>query len=84
MTILIIDEDSIDNWDSDNKTYLDLDIEHVVAELEQFIENVKERNVVIIKIQKHIDEIEKLIGEDETYESVVHSLIQKSSFSKNF
>lgn len=81
---ITIDENTVDNWDSDSKTYLDLNIEDVIIELEQFVENVKERNVVIVKIQKHIDEIEKLIGDDETYENVVHSLIQKSNFSMNF
>lgn len=81
---ITIDENTVDNWDPVSKTYLELNIEDVIAELEEFVENVKERNVVIVKIQKHIDEIEKLIGDDETYENVVHSLIQKSNFSMNF
>lgn len=72
-----IEETFIDNYDED-KGYQDLNIEDVLSNLEQCIENIKEKNYIISKIQKYITEIGKLVDGDETNQQIVRSMIDKS------
>jgi hypothetical protein len=75
---ITLDEDTYDNYKDGQ--YHDLDIEMVIGTLEEFIEHVREKNKTILKIQKHIDEIEKIVESEEGFEEVIRSMINHSSF----
>ena len=73
--------DTLDNYDFDTKSLLDLNIEDVISKLHESIQNVKEKNLIITKIQKHINSIEEIINEnddDGSIGSIVKTLINNS------
>jgi hypothetical protein len=75
---ITVDEDTYDNYKDGE--YHDLDIEMVIGTLDEFIELVRDKNKTILKIQKHIEEIEKIVLDDEGFEQVARSLIMSTSF----
>lgn len=73
--------DTLDNYDLDTSSLLDLNIEDVISKLHESIQNVKEKNLIITKIQKHINSIEEIINENDDDESIgriVKNLINNS------
>lgn len=73
--------DTLDNYDLDTSSLLDLNIEDVILKLDDSIQNVKEKNLIITKIQKHINSIEEIINEnddDESIGNIVKTLINNS------
>ena len=73
--------DALDNYDLDTRSLLDLNIEDVISKLDDSIQNVKEKNLIITKIQKHINSIEEIInenGDDESIGNIVKTLINNS------
>ncbi len=73
--------DTLDNYDLDTSSLLDLNIEDVISKLHESIQNVKEKNLIITKIKKHINSIEEIINENDDDESIgriVKNLINNS------
>ncbi len=74
--------DTLDNYDLDTSSLLDLNIEDVISKLDESIQNVKDKNLIITKIQKHINSIEEIINEnddDESIGNIVKTLINNST-----
>lgn len=73
--------DTLDNYDLDTSSLLDLNIEDVISMLDDSIQNVRDKNIMITKIQKHINSIEEIINEnddDESIGNIVKNLINNS------